>query len=136
MSNPYNQEPPRFNNSVRESPYGQTIGGSHQQNNIQQGIKKLYYLIYFKSPIRTLAYPYVPIACIYIFILVPIQGQHAIWRPRQEGPYSPGYHHNPGLRQESSNGSMQNLPRASVLQANANATYQRLSHVKNSELQI
>ena len=47
MSNPYNQEPPRFNNSVGESPYGQTIGGSHQQNNIQQGIKKLYYLIYF-----------------------------------------------------------------------------------------
>ena len=40
MSNPYNQEPPRFNNSVRPPPYGHTIGNSHQQNNVQQGIKK------------------------------------------------------------------------------------------------
>ena len=40
MSNPYNQEPPRFNNSVRPPPYGHTIGNAHQQNNVQQGIKK------------------------------------------------------------------------------------------------
>ena len=69
-----------------------------------------------------------PVACIHIFILVPIQGQHALWSPQQEGSYgnhirSMNPHHNPGLHQESSNGSMQNLPRASVLQANANATY-------------
>ena len=40
MSNPYNQQPPRFNNSVRQPPYGHTVGNSHQQNNVQQGIEK------------------------------------------------------------------------------------------------
>ena len=85
--------------------------------------------------------PYGPVACIYIFILVPIQGQHALWSPQQEGSYgnrirSMNPHHNPGLHQESSNGSMQNLPRASVLQANANATYQRLPQVNNNKYSI
>ena len=82
-----------------------------------------------------------PVACIHIFILVPIQGQHALWSPQQGGSYgnhirSMNPHHNSGLHQESSNGSMQNLPRASVLQANANATYQGLPHVKNVEKHI
>ena len=85
--------------------------------------------------------PYGPVACIHIFILVPIQGQHALWKPQQEGSYgnrirSMNSNHNSGLHQESSNGSMQNLPRASVLQANANATYQRLPQVNNIEYQV
>ena len=40
MSNPYNQEPQRLNNSVRQSPYGHTMGHPHQQNNVQQGINE------------------------------------------------------------------------------------------------
>ena len=71
---------------------------------------------------------------LYVFILDQHQAQQTSWNHQQHALYqgnvrSTNPNNQPALQQGVQINTMQTFPRASILHANANATYQGSSHV-------